>query len=171
MVETLDRPAGPSRRLVLVEAESGAGKTRLLDELTMHATQRDVLVLRGQGVDQAAPRPFQMLEGIADGIVASRLDNDLAEEGRPARVTSATGPGAAAAALPALAAVLGPVDPAALGPEQYGETRSIDALLRLLEVLGRSPRDVLILLDDCQWADAMTLRLLDRWQDRQAARG
>ncbi len=166
LVGTLDRPAGPARRLVLVEAESGAGKTRLLDELTLHATQRDVLVLRGQGVDQAAPRPFQMLEGIAQGIVASFLDTELAAGGG-LRGHLGDRADAAVGALPALAAVVGPADLTSLGPEQYGETRSIDALLRLLEVLGDAPRDVLIILDDCQWADAMTLKLLDRWQDRR----
>ena len=167
LVEMLDRPAGPSRRLILVEAESGAGKTRLLDELALHATQRNVLVLRGQGVNQGAPRPFQMLEGIAEGIVGSDLDARLAAEGG-LRAQLGDRADAAVAALPALAAVVGPVDLSGLGPEEYGETRSIGALLRLLEVLGQAPRDVLILLDDCQWADAMTLKLLDRWQDRQA---
>ncbi len=167
LVETLDPPAGPVRRLLTVEAESGAGKTRLLDELTLHATQRDVLVLRGQGVDQAAPRPFQMLEGIAQGIVNSNLDAELAAGGG-LRGHLGDRADAGVAALPALAALVGPVDLRGLGPEQYGETRSIDALLRLLEVLGEAPRDVLILLDDCQWADAMTLKLLDRWQNRQA---
>jgi two-component system sensor kinase len=167
LIATLDRPAGASRRLVLVEAESGAGKTRLLQELSLYATQRDVLVLRGQGVDQAAPRPFQMLEGIAEGIVASALDAELAPGGG-VRGLLGDRADAAVAALPALAAVLGPVDLSGLGPEQYGEARSIDALLRLLEVLGEASRDVLILLDDCQWADAMTLKLLDQWQDRQA---
>ena len=166
LVDVLDQADTPLRRLVVVEAESGAGKTRLLDELSLGATQRDVIVLRGQGVDQAAPLPFQMLEGIAEGIVASGLDAELAEDGG-LRGRLGDRADATTAALPALAGVLGPVDRAGLGPEEYGQTRSTDALLRLFEVLGEAPRPVLVLLDDCQWADAMTLTLLERWQARE----
>ncbi len=164
LVGVLARDGASLRRLLLVEAESGAGKTRLLDELALHAAQDDSVVLRGQGVDQAAPRPFQMLEGIADGIVAAGLDGVL-----PGGLRGQLGDraDAAAATLPALTALLGPVDAAGLGPEHYGETRSIEALLELLDVLGRAPRPVLVLLDDCQWADTMTLTLLDRWQARE----
>ena len=123
-------------------------------------------MLRGQGVDQAAPRPFQMLEGVADGIVVSGVDRWLAGGLRTQLGERAD---AAAATLPALGPLLGPVDRARLGPEEYGETRSIEALLALLEALGQASRPVLILLDDCQWADAMTLTLLDRWQSLEVA--
>ena len=165
LIGVLDEAPGPLRRLILVEAESGAGKTRLLDELSLHATEHNTLVLRGQGVDQAAPLPFQMLSGIAEGIVA--MDLDLVVP-RGLRAQLGDWAGATAAILPALTGVLGPVDTAGLGPEEYGEARSIDALLALLEALGQAPEPVLILLDDCQWADAMTLRLLDRWLAREA---
>ncbi len=50
-----------------------------------HATQRDVLVLRGQGVDQAAPRPFQMLEGIADRHRRQRPRRGTGRRGWPPR--------------------------------------------------------------------------------------
>ena len=167
LVGVLGQDGASRRRLILVEAESGAGKTRLLDELALHAAQHDTLVLRGQGVDQAAPRPFQMLEGIVDGIVAGDLDAVL-----PGGLRAQLGDraDAAAATLPALTVLLGPVDTAGLGPEHYGETRSIEALLELFHVLGRAPRPVLVLLDDCQWADTMTLALLDRWHARGCPR-
>ncbi len=167
LVAVLDDDDDTLQRLVLVEADSGAGKTRLLDELALHAAQRDVVVLRGQGVDQGAPRPFQMLEGLADGIVVGDVDGMLAG-GLRAQLSERAD--AAAATLPVLGPLLGPVDRARLGPEEYGETRSIEALLALLEALGQAPRPVLILLDDCQWADAMTLSLLDRWQSLEVPR-
>ena len=57
------RAAGTGRgEVVLVEAESGGGKSRLLDEVAARAIDADTLVLRGQGVDQAARQPFQLLE-------------------------------------------------------------------------------------------------------------
>ena len=53
--------------LVLLEAESGGGKTRLLAEFALRGAQQGAWILRGQGLDQAAQRPFQLLTGVADG--------------------------------------------------------------------------------------------------------
>ncbi|MEY2398328.1 MAG: hypothetical protein QOJ00_1502, partial [Actinomycetota bacterium] len=50
-----------------------------------------------------------------------------------------------------------------LGPEAYGETRSLNALKLLLNALGSDARAAVVLLDDCQWADAPTLKLLAEW--------
>ena len=58
-------------RLVLIEAESGGGKTRLLEELALHAARHDFWVLHGQGVDRAAQRPFQVLDGVVSGIAVA----------------------------------------------------------------------------------------------------
>src|SRR5207302_8224023 len=51
--------------LALVQAESGGGKTRLLDEVAQQAAQRGAWVVRGQAVDHAAQRPFRRLGGVA----------------------------------------------------------------------------------------------------------
>ncbi|HEX7277576.1 MAG TPA: AAA family ATPase, partial [Acidimicrobiales bacterium] len=160
--------------LVLLEAESGGGKTRLLDELAQQ-TQPEAWILRGQGVEEAARRPFQLLEGLVAGILdACRQRPDLAPGLRAAVGKRAE---AVAAALPDLGPVLGVegAGPANLGPEAYGETRSIKALGALLDALGsvglpgRPSAPAVVLLDDCQWADGPTLRLLVDWQDRVGA--
>jgi hypothetical protein len=66
--------------VIAVEAESGGGKSRLLDELAARAVDNDTLVLRGQGVDQAARRPFEVLEGVARELCdAAANDRALAE--------------------------------------------------------------------------------------------
>ena len=155
-------------RLVLVEAESGGGKTRLLDELALHAARNDLWVLRGQGVDRAAQRPFQVLDGVVSEIVAADLDPD-ALDGLRSALGDRTD--AAVAALPALADALRAEEPAALGPEEYGEARSIDALSALIDSLGESGRPALLILDDCQWADGLTIALLARWQETRGAAG
>ena len=153
-----------SRRggLVLVEAESGGGKTRLFDELAQRSHPH-AWILRGQGVEESAQRPFQLLEGVVAGIVARcRLMPETAADLRTLVGERAE---AIVAALPQMAQVL--TDPAEnardLGPEAYGETRSIAALRALLDALGALPEPVVVLLDDCQWADGPTLRLLSQW--------
>ncbi|HZQ77761.1 MAG TPA: EAL domain-containing protein [Acidimicrobiia bacterium] len=150
--------------LVLVEAESGGGKTRLLDEVALQASRLGFLVLRGQGIDHAAHRPFQVLDGVVAGIAAS------GDPARHLRALLGDWAEAAAVALPELAEVLGTPREADAGPEAYGETRSVEALSALLDVLGRPARPALVLLDDCQWADGLTVTLLARWQAHLAAR-
>jgi two-component system sensor kinase len=146
---------------VLLEAESGGGKTRLLDELARAAACRGAWVLRGQGLDQVAEQPFQVLSGVArDLIAAGRLDGETAEVLRR-RLDEPHE--AVVAALPELEGLLGAAPAGSLGPETFGETRSLQALTALLDALGSLPRPALVLLDDCQWADELTWKLLRHW--------
>ena len=150
--------------LVLIEAESGGGKTRLLDELAIQAAQLGAWVLRGQGIDQAGHRPFQLLDGVvgevmraaeADPSVGDHLQSVLGDRRE-----------AVGAALPPLAELLASGDASGLGPEAFGEARSVEALAALLDSLGSSRRPGLVLLDDGQWADGLASRLLARWHAR-----
>ncbi|TMK86543.1 MAG: ATP-binding protein [Actinobacteria bacterium] len=155
--------------LALVQAESGGGKTRLLDEVAQQAAQRGAWVVRGQALDQAAQRPFQLLEGVAqDLLAAAAADPTLGPV-----VVERLGDHAVAvaAALPELARLFGHEGDADIGPEHYGEARSLAALPALFDALGSADRPALVLLDDCQWADELTIRLLDRWQRQVREQG
>ena len=151
--------------LVLMEAESGGGKSRLLAEFALRGTQQGAWILRGQGLDQAAQRPFQLLTGVAEGLLtAARLEPGLEER---IRIGLGDHQEAACSAIPELAKVLGS-SAVGLGPESFAETRSVQALATFLDSLGASERPVLVLLDDCQWADQLTLKVLSNWQRRTA---
>jgi two-component system sensor kinase len=150
---------------VLVEAESGGGKSRLLEEFASHAAREGMRVYRGQGLDQAAQRPYEVLTGVAAAILEHAqgdpsLTQDLREQLADRR-------GALHGALPGLQDLLGR-DTETLGPEAFAETRTIEAITALLDALGSPTRPALILLDDGQWADELSLKLLTHWQ--QAAR-
>jgi signal transduction histidine kinase/tetratricopeptide (TPR) repeat protein len=159
-------------RLVLVEAESGGGKTRLLEELALRAG-RDVVVLRGQGVVDQAARPFQMLVGFAEQLMtATRADPDYSQAIRESLGGDRP---AACAALPELGSILHTAREAAddeLGPEAFGEARTVNALSSLLDALGGPRRPTLIIFDDAQWADELTIKLLRHWHEqRRPGRG
>jgi signal transduction histidine kinase/tetratricopeptide (TPR) repeat protein len=149
--------------VVVVEAESGGGKTRLLDEFAKRAAERGAWVLRGGGVDQTAQLPFQALHGVTEGLAAALEGNPWAHS-----LADALGHHRAAAcsALPRLAGVLGGVGAEGPGPEAFGETRTIDALATLLDALGTRDGQgpAVVILDDCQWADGLTARLLQHWR-------
>jgi predicted ATPase len=48
-------------------------------------------------------------------------------------------------------------------PEAYGENRTLEALMRFFEAVGKLCGPTVIVLDDCQWAEEVTFRLLRRW--------
>ncbi|HET6280186.1 MAG TPA: ATP-binding protein [Polyangia bacterium] len=156
-------------RLVLMQAESGGGKTRILQELSIKSWH-NAWVLRGQGVADEAPRPFQMLAGVAEQIMAvARAEPDYA---RALRHRLADDRDAVAAAVPELADVLQTKVSGSIGPEAFGEARTINALSALLDALGSVSRPALVILDDAQGADELMLSLLLRWhQRRQASKG
>jgi signal transduction histidine kinase len=149
--------------LAFVAAESGAGKSRLLDELVRRVPGH-VLCLHGQGLDQAAQRPFQVLGGVVRDLVRAAAREDLAE-----RIRAHLGDRAAAVAIafPELGPVLGIDPPARLGPDEFGEVRTIEALAALLDALGTGEDPALVVLDDCQWADDLSARLLAHWHAGQ----
>ena len=165
----LARAARGRGGLVLVEAPSGGGKTRLLDEVARRATRAGAWVLRGEGAEEAAPRPFQLL----DGVVREAAAAARAEPATAGRLSERLGPhlDAAVAALPELAAVVGtgPGAGAALGTEAHGEVRTLRALAALLDALGSAERPAVVLLDDAQWADELTPRLLGEWRPPRGA--
>jgi signal transduction histidine kinase len=169
LVAVVEQARRGQGRLALIQGESGGGKTRLLAELEVK-TGRNAWVLRGQGVAAQAGRPFQMLAGLAEQLIAAARETP----GLAATLRERLGEqaDAVAAALPELAAILEPRDADKLGPEDFGETRSVNALAGLLDALGSSVRPAVVILDDCQWADEATLKLLRHWQDRRRpARG
>lgn len=153
-------------RLIRVAAESGGGKTRLLDELASRVGE--AMVLRGQGLAAAGARPFQMLVGVAEDLLArAHREPEFAAALRDRLSDHAP---AIAAALPELSEALQLAEPArgtAQGPEAFGEARTLAALSALLDAIGPAAGAALVLLDDAQWADDSTLKLLRFWQDRR----
>jgi len=165
----LERAKEGEGRLVFLEGESGIGKSRLLKEFERRALRQGAWVLQGQGVDQAAQRPFQLLDGIVQGLLAAaRWEPEVAETIRRRLGAEMD---AVSVALPDLKEAFGTQAQISLGLEEHGEIRNLRALTSLLDSLGSETRPAVILLDDGQWADELTLKLLDRWSRRTDSEG
>lgn len=160
-LEGLERTLGETTQgrggLVLVEGESGAGKTMLLDELARRSLARGARVFRGQAFDRAAPQPLQTFLGVFRELEATvEMTPALAEAMR-----ACGGPElAAVCSVYPLAERLGVPAPACQGPEDLGEGLMIRALARVLGTLGDAQTPALVLLDDCQWSEELTLKVL-----------
>src|SRR5688572_15840870 len=139
-------------RLFLVSGEPGSGKTRLTEELTTYARMRGSCVLVGKCFDgKGAPAFWPWVQAIRR-YTHDREANELYD---------VMGPGAADIAqldseirqrLPALPT------PLTLEPEQ-ARFRLFDSITTFLRNAALS-RPVLLILDDLQWADEPSLRLL-----------
>jgi tetratricopeptide (TPR) repeat protein len=155
--------------LAALGGESGAGKTRLLDEFARASAETGAWVLRGYGRGMAAARPYQVLEGVVSAV-ATRAVSDEQFAGR-LRARLRGYESAIVATMPRLAMSIGYDASDATTPEAYGEIRSRRALTVLLAVLGTADRPALVLLDDCQWADELTFDLLQRWPEHVTVSG
>ncbi|HEX5105869.1 MAG TPA: AAA family ATPase, partial [Pirellulaceae bacterium] len=147
--------------LTLLEGESGGGKTRLLTEAANRALGRGGWFLWGQGTSDVAPQPFSLLAGVVQGFLAAARS----QPGLVASIRERMGDqlSALTGALPGLAEILGQSSSYSTAPEAAGEMRTLSALHRFLSALGTPARPLLLVLDDCQWADELTYRLLRRW--------
>ncbi|WP_166820405.1 ATP-binding protein [Thalassoroseus pseudoceratinae] len=151
------------RRLVSIESESGMGKTRTIQELIRSANSQDVWVLRGQGTDRSGQRPFSLLLGVIQEIIRRTAEEPECLRQIQDRIGDRLD--AITAAIPELAAAWNIKSETDLGPEAFGETRTTEALALLLDSLGTFEKPALIILDDSQWSDNATIRLIQNWKD------
>ena len=159
----LERARRGEGGIVLLEADSGGGKSRLLDEFAARATSH-AWVLRGAAGAQGR-RPLDVLRGVAAAVDERAMRESAFAERLRAELGSSLDE--LGAVFPALLPNLGiAAYPPPLVPEAVGEERLQRILAQLLDSLGEPGRPAVVLLDDCQWADDVSLRLLGTWLRR-----
>ena len=152
--------------LICVEASSGGGKTRFIHELAPRSAPLGTRFFHGQAVSQTAPKPLQLLRG----VVREALEHAAADADLRRALDAVFGEHAEA-----LSSVFPEFQPqfdfrGHSAPAEFGEFRVVEAFCALLERLGTSDRPAVIVFDDCQWADELFLRFLQRWNERRAYR-
>jgi DNA-binding NarL/FixJ family response regulator len=171
----LERLARGPSQVIEVTGDPGIGKTRLLGELSRRAAERGFLVLDGRARHAGERIPFcAVVDALDDRLAGLGDDADVAAlswifpslrgpgagsvtiaesgNGVPARESAngavARRPGNGAKARESGAAT-------AVAPEPYRLFRAVRALLESL-----ATRELVLLIDDLQWADEDTTRLL-----------
>ena len=158
VTEILGEALQGSGGLVMLEGPSGSGKTRLAIEAGRIADQRGALVLGANCSEQGAVpyEPFrQLLASLAERCVGGALPETRAR-------------------LIARAGILAPYEesieslsdgplpqPSPLGPDE-ARLRVQLAVSEVLETAA-SERPLVLILDDLQWVDELSLELLELW--------
>ncbi len=139
-------------RVVLVAGEPGIGKTRLAEEVAQQATRGGVAVAWGRCSEEQGAPPFwpwvQVLRELLADVPPERLPAVVGSEGP--ELTQL---------VPELGEVTGAAASLAVLDVEAVRFRLCHAAASLLRRLA-SNRTLLLIVDDLQWADAASLRLL-----------
>jgi DNA-binding CsgD family transcriptional regulator len=149
LLRAVDAAASGGTRTVELAGDPGSGKTRLLSALAHRARHRGLTVLRGHCTEAGRPVRFHPF--------TQALASWHAQDGSGARVPQA------AALIRALTD-----DPAADGTADFTRRCLHYTALRhrIGACLAGAPGGVLLILDDCHWADPASAELIDmlvRW--------
>ncbi len=152
--------------VVLVSGPPGIGKTELSRHLDVAAAERGARFAAGKCDAVERDVPYGAVLGALEDLLVATLGEG--EEPRAAlrdRLLAALGLNAPllAGALPALAELIGHGGAPPAVPLVEAERRFLLALCQLAGAFARPERPLIVFLDDIQWADAGTLKTIERW--------
>ena len=144
--------------LIFLEGISGSGKSRTLSEFSRHAVENGWQIFRGQCIQEKSRKSMAAMEGVVKGFSELVHDAKFAEsftdqfDGEWSDLRSY---------FPDIRLPVGQDEGSSAGP--ISEQRSLRTLSYFLNALGSSERPALVILDDCQWADELALKMLKHW--------
>src|SRR5229473_6819961 len=150
LIECYQRVHAGQPQLVLLQGETGIGKTRLSTEFVRWAQAQGADVLAGRALQTGRQLPYQPLIDV--------LRRQLEQEHAPNDLLSAVWLAELSRLLPELRDRY-PDLPVPATDEALGHNRLFEATARLVQVWA-ARRPLVLLLDDMQWADTATLDLL-----------
>jgi PAS domain S-box-containing protein len=151
--------------LVLVSGYSGIGKSSLVAELHEPVVRERGFFLSGKCDQYNRDIPFLPLLQAFRGLLQEILSASEAEVERwRQRLREALGPNGRLLAdvLPEIERLLGPQEPMPELPAAEAQSRLHATLQRFVAAAARKEHPVVLFLDDLQWADAASLKLLEQ---------
>jgi DNA-binding winged helix-turn-helix (wHTH) protein/tetratricopeptide (TPR) repeat protein len=152
--EALDDANESHGRIVFVSSEAGGGKTRLLEEFSRRAAATLLPVFSGWCWEGEGARPYWPWVQILRSLIASRSPEKLREQMGSNALDIAR-------IIPSLREVLPelPESPAVQSDQE--RFRLFDCITSFFRKVARDDGTQILVLDDLQWADAPSLRLIE----------
>ena len=174
LLAAFDRVAVGHTELLLVRGYSGIGKSALVREAQSRIAQGRGAFVRGKFDQLELANPLSALHAGLAELVADLLSQDevelRAQAGR-IRASLADEAGVIVEFLPALAHVIGPTRPVLeLGGREARE-RFDRLLVAFIGAFARPDHPLVLFLDDLQWIDPTSLRLLAKLMANDDGRG
>ena len=150
--------------LVLVDGPAGIGKTRLVESLMEPIRIEGGRVSRGSWVRQRTG-PLEGLLGALDGVVGGLLSEpEPVQAALRVRLEREVGEGLAllTGLLPELVMLTGPRPPPPAMAPQEAQQRFELLVQRLVRCFAQESSPLVLFLDDLQWAEPSSLRLIGK---------
>ena len=159
----LRRAAAGGAELVVLSGPAGIGKTTLVQQLRMPLGQQHGYFISGKFDQLQRDVPFsaivnalqdlvRQLHTESQGQTRAWRDAIVGAVGRNGRVVTEV--------IPALERIIGPQPPLAALESTESQNRFNHVFQNFLQVFCRENRPLVVFLDDMQWADPASLRLL-----------
>lgn len=165
LLSTFEQVAAGSSALLLVAGAPGIGKTALVQELYRPLTERRGAFISGKCDQVQRATPYLAFAQALQGVVRQVLTEPEAvlTQWRE-RLTAALGVNGQVVVevIPDLALIIGEQPPVPeLGPQE-AQNRFLLVFQNFLKVFTRPDHPLVLFLDDLQWADSGSLKLLEQ---------
>ena len=162
--EVFARVGQGSTGLALVSGYSGAGKTSLVSYLIPALNQRRGHFAEGKFGELQRGKPYSALVCALSALVRKLLaEPDEALAAWKGKLEAALGQNGQVIAelIPDLTHIIGPQPALPLSEPAERQNRFSLMFLRFIEVLSQPEHPLILFLDDLQWADCASLRLME----------
>lgn len=164
LLETFARTSRAQCEMVLVAGYSGIGKSALVQELYTPITQQRGFFIRGKFDQLQRNTPYSALVDAFAGLMLQLLTEDERQlETWRGELQKALGPNAQVIidVIPELELIVGPQPPVKQLGASESQNRFNLVMQNFVRVFCRPEHPLVMFLDDLQWSDAATLKLLE----------
>ena len=152
--EALDDANQGLGRIVFVSSEAGGGKTRLLEEFARRAAATHLPVYSGWCWEGEGARPYWPWVQILRALIATRSPEELREQMGSRALDIAR-------VIPSLREKLPELPESPPVQSDQERFRLFDSITCFLRCVASNDGTQILVLDDLQWADAPSLRLIE----------
>ena len=163
--DALERVSQGATEIVLISGSAGVGKTALVGEIHSSIAQKNGFFISGKFDQLRHNIPYSALIQALRGLIREvSVEEKSGMERWKSRIRAALGPNGQlmTQVIPELEQMIGPQPPLPEMGAQEARNRFTAVLLDFIDLFCEKNHPLVIFLDDLQWVDADTLKLVER---------